>query len=225
MRNYLLSVALLTAAACSNSNAETGLKTLEIAAERVPCHGVAPQQCLIVNGELFYDEIIGFDPVEGNTYVVEVEVRELSPEETPADAPSILYRLKRVISKNGTALAAIEDPELSGTGWRLTKFGRGATMRLVPDSIDVTLEFAGAQISGSGGCNTYVGSYTQNERSLTITVGGATKALCEPRVMEFEDAFLAQLDNAQEFAWTDNKLTIQLSGSSSMVFERYQRID
>ena len=65
------------------------------------CVGVAPMKCLVVNGELFYDEIKGFDYEPGFVYRLEVVRYDAWPdlEEPPLDASRYGYRLIRIISK------------------------------------------------------------------------------------------------------------------------------
>lgn len=68
--------------------------------ERVACVGAAPMECLVVDGELFYDEIEGFEFEEGYRYRVEVERYERWPgEEPPQDAGRYGYRLLRVLER------------------------------------------------------------------------------------------------------------------------------
>ena len=76
---------------------------LWIEPQLVDCEGVAPQKCMVVaesadgETELFYDDIEGFDFVEGTTYVIDVSVEE-NPD-PPADGSSLTYRLVEVIEQ------------------------------------------------------------------------------------------------------------------------------
>lgn len=75
----------------------------EIDAQKVPCTGVAPMECLQIRepGEeewrLFYDSIQGFIFEPGFRYVVAVDRTRV--ENPPADASSFRYRLVEVRSK------------------------------------------------------------------------------------------------------------------------------
>ena len=75
---------------------------------KVPCTaGVMPTECLQVQkgesmtGEwtYFYSDIEGFVWEPGNLYRIEVEETRLPPDQVPADASSVRYRLVRVIEK------------------------------------------------------------------------------------------------------------------------------
>ena len=65
------------------------------------CVGVAPMQCMVVDGGLFYERIEGFDHEEGYTYRLRIERYDAWPdvEEPPQDASLYGYRLIEVISK------------------------------------------------------------------------------------------------------------------------------
>ena len=68
--------------------------------ERVACVGAAPMECLVVDGELFYEEIEGFEFESGYRYRVEVERYERWPgREPPQDAGRYGYRLVRVLER------------------------------------------------------------------------------------------------------------------------------
>jgi len=73
----------------TDSNLE--IRVFNIASERVSCEGVAPMQCLVVNGEYFYDDIIGYAHVEGR--LARICVQEIPrPGEVPADAGTVIYQ-------------------------------------------------------------------------------------------------------------------------------------
>ena len=97
-----LALALLTA--CGSSGEQPSeLTRLWIESELVPCEGVGPMECMQVatsaDGvpELFYDEIDGFDYVEGSSYVIDVRITDIpSP---PADGSSKRYELVEIIEQ------------------------------------------------------------------------------------------------------------------------------
>lgn len=57
-----------------------------VAAERRPCVGVGPQECLVVNGENFFDEIEGFEHQPGQS--CRIRVRKTKIANPPADGSS-----------------------------------------------------------------------------------------------------------------------------------------
>jgi heat shock protein HslJ len=74
-----------------------------VAAERKPCSGVAPMQCLQVRDskdapwQLHYGEIEGFKPEPGIAY--RLRIREVKVARPPADAPSVRWVLDQVLEQ------------------------------------------------------------------------------------------------------------------------------
>lgn len=74
---------------------------LWIKPELADCVGVAPQKCMQVaesadgDYEFFYDQIVGFDYVEGTSYVIDVAIQPV--ENPPADGSSLLYTLIEIV--------------------------------------------------------------------------------------------------------------------------------
>lgn len=79
---------------------EADLLTFNIAPYKQDCVGVAPMKCLVVNGELFYDSIEGFEFEEGTEY--ELLVARTEREKVPADASIYQYRRVEVLKSNKT---------------------------------------------------------------------------------------------------------------------------
>lgn len=69
--------------------------------ERVECTGSAPQLCLVVDGELLYDEIEGFEHEAGYIYRLRIEEYDRWPGQTeiPQDAGRYGYRLLELLEK------------------------------------------------------------------------------------------------------------------------------
>jgi len=76
---------------------------LTIGPEKVDCIGVGPQKCLVVNGEMFYESIEGFNYKSGFEYEVRVKksltfgTRDTT--KIPADASMYKYELIDILSK------------------------------------------------------------------------------------------------------------------------------
>jgi len=94
-------------AAPSEFKEDLGVKTFLVEDEKVECYGEGKMECLIVNGEYFYNYIKGFDYEEGYKYTILVRVK-LSPEYKKiilgqlADASIYTYKLIKVIDKTKT---------------------------------------------------------------------------------------------------------------------------
>ena len=83
------------------ARAERVVLEVTVGPERVECVGVAPMQCLVVDGEFFYDPIEGFEYEEGFVYRIRMERYDAWPdlEEPPQDASAYGYRLIEVVSQ------------------------------------------------------------------------------------------------------------------------------
>lgn len=100
----VLAVSALLLTGCRSATAPGYLvKVFEIAPQKVPCTGVAPQECLLVReaGETewtyFYDGIEGFAFVAGFSYLLSVERTTI--ENPPTDGSGYRWRLLELISK------------------------------------------------------------------------------------------------------------------------------
>lgn len=99
-------VTMLLAAACismepGSSPVESVVLEVTVGPELVECVGVAPMQCLVVDGEYFYDSIEGFEYEEGYVYRIRMERYDAWPdlEEPPQDASAYGYRLVEIVSQ------------------------------------------------------------------------------------------------------------------------------
>ena len=65
------------------------------------CVGSYPMMCMVVDGDLFYDEIEGFDFEPGYEYKLRIEQYDRWPntDEPPQDAGKYGYRLIEVLQK------------------------------------------------------------------------------------------------------------------------------
>jgi heat shock protein HslJ len=78
----------------------------------------------------------------------------------------------------------------------------------LPDT-QITAEFRGGAISGSGGCNTYSGPYsTSGANGISVGALVASQMACDEAVMQQEQKYLAALGAAQSFAINGSTLTI-----------------
>jgi PKD repeat protein len=82
----------------------------------------------------------------------------------------------------------------------------------------ITAEFQGGQLSGSGGCNTYTGSYdvSGGNGSINITIGGQSNMLCSDTIDAQETQFLTALQAASGFQVQNNQL--RLTGPTTLDF-------
>ena len=100
-----------------------------------------------------------------------------------------------------------QDLTLQGTEWVLVSLNGNALL----EGKAVTLRFGGTSVEGSGGCNTYGGSYTASGESLRLSDLEWTEMACmDPEgVMEQEGQYLASLQNAAVYSIMDDRLEIR----------------
>ena len=85
--------------ACGGSGDKVNLLVI-VGSELEECGGQQAMKCLVVNGELFYNTIEGFDYEEGFYYRLTIEREDLFPNGDPPPGESrYRYRLVEVMSK------------------------------------------------------------------------------------------------------------------------------
>ena len=124
-------------------------------------------------------------------------------------------------SESGTGSTGATAPSLAGTSWELAEYAaEGATtLTAVPADVRATADFSDDQISGSGGCNSFSGTYTTDGDTIEIGPLATTEMACVPAVTAVESGYLARLGAATTFAITDGTLT--LSDESGQVVLSY----
>ena len=84
-----------------DGGADGAVREVTVGPELEACHGPFPQQCLVVDGELFYDAIEGFKHEAGYRYRLRIEQYDRFPGQTeiPQDTGRYGYRLVAVLGK------------------------------------------------------------------------------------------------------------------------------
>jgi len=110
-----------------------------------------------------------------------------------------------------TLLVFERGPEgLTDTAWTVSGINTGTAV--------VSSEFIGAlnatfaadgTVSGSGGCNTFSGTYTDDNGSVAITGLQSTEIGCEPERATLESQYFAALGRAATYELTPSSLTLR----------------
>jgi heat shock protein HslJ len=183
---------LLMIMACT-SNTEVQSKMLIVADHLEDCVGVGPQSCMLVkeNHEdewtYFYNQIEGFKYEEGFTY--ELLVNEIPVPNPAADASSLRYELKNIVSK----IPTLYNSELIKE-WTVIKIKGLEQLSASPTMI---FEKEDARVAGFAGCNNYFSTYTVSGNTLSLGPAGATRKLCPD--MSVEDVFFKNLPHIARF--------------------------
>lgn len=188
MKYFILFLSL----ACT-SNSELQSKMLIIADHVTACEGVGPQTCMLVKESAedewtyFYDQIEGFDYVPGFTY--ELIVNEIKVENPAADASSLRYQLKKLISKVATS----DGSELIKE-WKVLKLKGLEQIEFAPTLI---FQEEDTKLSGFAGCNNYFSTYNLEGKEITFGNTGSTRKLCPD--MTVEDVFFKLLPEVARY--------------------------
>ena len=85
---------------CADETAVDCVMDVSVGPDLEDCVGSAPMRCMVVNGELFYDDIEGFEHEAGYRYRLRMERYDRwQGQAPPADASKYGYRLIDVVEK------------------------------------------------------------------------------------------------------------------------------
>lgn len=110
-----------------------------------------------------------------------------------------------------------QDTGLLDTEWELVSLSGGALI----EGRAITLRFEEASLKGSGGCNTYGGSYTASEDRLSVSDVYATEMACmEPEgIMDQEQAYFQILNAVIRYKVNGDRLELyDEADSPTLVF-------
>lgn len=123
------------------------------------------------------------------------------------------------VALSAIGVSAQNDP-LVGTEWTLVSWGDPADPTPVIDGTTVTLNFGpDGAIGGSGGCNTYGGSYEVSDDTITFSnVFSTLRACLEQGIGDQENAFFGALQAATTYELSDGRLIVSYGEGQQLVF-------
>jgi len=109
------------------------------------------------------------------------------------------------------------DQVLANTQWHLVSFGRTGEEKPLIQGTTITLLFgAEGRVSGSGGCNSYSGTYRVRGDNLTFGRMASTMRAClNSQANQQEQQYFAALDSASRFRLNANRLLISYDSARS----------
>lgn len=221
----LIICALLTISCATQKN--TADTIMWVNSSKVPCTGVAPMQCMLVqtgekiipeNWTLFYDAIEGFTYVPGNIYQLKVQIEDLDPTTVPADASTKRYILKEIVSQRPDTTLNLNDI------WMLTNINNESiTISDENQRPRLEINLAEKKVFGKGVCNRYSGSILKLEGNILqfTNAFASTRMMCAN--MQLEDTYLKTLAKTESYLIKDNQLV--LYGSEHKEILRFKKID
>jgi heat shock protein HslJ len=115
------------------------------------------------------------------------------------------------------------DP-LAGSTWKMNQLGPAGAPVPAMSLVDVNIEFSadGTTIKGSGGCNSYSGSYTLDGDAFATSNVSWTEIGCtEPQgIFKQEALYFDLMTSAQSFVIRSDELTLKAPGDRLIVFVR-----
>jgi heat shock protein HslJ len=115
-------------------------------------------------------------------------------------------------------LAACGGPDpLDGTSWVLVSYDGTSPL----PGTSITLSFADGEMKGSGGCNSYWGSYQVRGERISFGETAITLQACmEPEgVLDQESAYMALLGDVENFVLENDQLILVGSDGKALRFE------
>lgn len=108
----------------------------------------------------------------------------------------------RLVDATGDDVLAFEavTPGVTGRVWMLRGVVMGGVLTDVPADVIATLRLIDGQASGTGGCNTFGGSYTIDGDTLTFGALASTEMACGDPQSGVESAYLEALSKVATFA-------------------------
>ena len=198
-------------------------KNVVVGPALVDCTGSAPQKCMMVDDELFYDQIEGFEYEEGYVYVLELEKNELTKEDVallPADSSSISYTLVSEVNK-----VPVDIIEYNWQ-WVGTEYIDNDDSVVPEDpSQFILVVTAAGNYAALTDCNNTLGNYTIDDEDLAFAPGASTKMYCEGSL---DTVFADNLTNVEEYVIDEENghLILSLDGSSGeMIFAPVAKVD
>lgn len=133
--------------------------------------------------------------------------------------------MKKIFAAAGllAAMAACcgshNDKPLEGTTWKLARMEGIPAEAISAEEDAFTLLFGAEEnmVAGRSNCNRFFGSYELKGKKLDLGEMGMTRMACPD--MEYEDAFVKMLDEADSFEIKGSELTLFDDGKSVAVFQ------
>lgn len=118
----------------------------------------------------------------------------------------------------GCASSGGADPAQLEGQWVLEAFGGGEALQPADPSVSTTLSMKAGESSGSGGVNSFSGSYeAKDDGSIKFGPQASTMMAGEPAAMEQEAQFYKALEDARNFEFNEGKLVFSDGGNNTLM--------
>lgn len=115
--------------------------------------------------------------------------------------------LAQLFSEKTQPWQMAQSSSLTGS-WRLANMTESSAPTPMLPSQELTADFSGDRITGSGGCNRFMGGYQTQGEQLRIGPLASTFMACEEPIANQEFKYLNALQAAQRYEVDQGQLTI-----------------
>ncbi len=181
-----------------HATAQINNKEFQMRCARKACTIQAQQQFLTVNGPISATLRVP-NNINGTCQVTVFDAR-VNSIATPVLAQQLPHKTQLI-------QIAQTSPSIEGN-WRLANISEDAAPTPMLLSQELTADFSGDRLSGSGGCNRFMGGFKTQGNQLTIDPLTSTFKACETPYMDQEAKYLKALQGAQRYEVNDQGLQI-----------------
>lgn len=86
-----------------------------------------------------------------------------------------------------------------------------------------SITFEAGKVSGFAGCNSFFGTYTQQNSNLSISSLASTRKVCEKTTQQSETKFLGSLEKNRRFLISQDGMRLSLIGETILRFTATKR--
>jgi len=181
-----------------------------VSPQLVECGQNSLGQCLLIredendNWVIFNGKIENFDYQEGFLYLLKVKRVQI-------DKESYNYNLVSILNKKPTNLPKIN---LKNTAWKIAQYQTDSSAELQTFNFDQMIKFEpdNNKFSGSGGCNSFYGTYNLSNNIIEFNDVVSTEKLCPDEIMAEEKAILDILNTADKVEMEDGLVILSPIG-------------
>lgn len=123
-----------------------------------------------------------------------------------------------ILALNGCSAVIKGGDPLNGTSWQLESLGD----RMIQEERAPTLKFMDGRVTGSGGCNSFQGSYSISARQIQFKELTMTLMACPDGggVMNLEQDYFNALQIGESFELDGNRLSVYASDGRILDFAK-----
>ena len=88
------------------------------------------------------------------------------------------------------------------------------------EDTEVTIVFNGTEFAGSSGVNRYFGNFEKYDNKIKFNLAGSTMMMGPQKLMKFEQEYIKNLHEIEEFSLKDNTLVLKNNKGVELKFQK-----